>query len=103
LDRELVKSNIKVVGKYVRCHLFERTAFLFDKKLLDMGSKLHMDYLENCQPLIANGKLVPLNDEEVMPYMNILWMLMVKDGCYNTWLSSKRANAYQVVQNSFIS
>jgi hypothetical protein len=80
LDRELVESDIKAVGKYVRCHLFERTVFLFNKKLLDMGSKLHKDYLENCQPLIANGKLVALNDEEVMPYMNILWMLTNGEG-----------------------
>jgi hypothetical protein len=25
--------------------------------------------------------------------------LMVKDGCYNNWLSNKRSNLYQAVQN----
>jgi hypothetical protein len=28
---------------------------------------------------------------------------MVKDGCYNNWLSNKRSNLYQAVQNSFMS
>jgi hypothetical protein len=29
--------------------------------------------------------------------------LMVKDGCYNSWLSNKWSNSYQAVQNSFMS
>jgi hypothetical protein len=70
---------------------------------LDEGETLHKDYLKNCRPLIADGQLVLLNDLDVIPYMNILWAIMKKDGCYNTWLSSKRSNTYQVLQNSFIS
>jgi hypothetical protein len=44
---------------------------------------------------------VPLSKEEAQPYMNIVWNLMVKDGCYNNWMSNKRSNSYQAVQNSF--
>jgi hypothetical protein len=103
LDKELVAANIKLVGKYVKDVLFEKTVFLWDRKALDMNGKLHKDYLENCRPLLANGELVPLSKEEAWPYMNIVWNLMVKDGCYNNWLSNKRSNLYQAVQNSFMS
>jgi hypothetical protein len=68
---------------------------------LATNRKLHKDYLENCWLLLANGKLVPLSKVEARPYMNIVWNLMVKDGCYNNWLSNKRSNSYQAVQNSF--
>jgi SNF2 family DNA or RNA helicase len=77
--------------------------FLWDRKALDANRKLHKDYLENCRPLLANGELVPLSKEEAWPYMNIVWNLMVKDECYNNWLSNKRSNSYQAVQNSFMS
>ena len=60
---------------------FEKTVFLWDRKALDTNGKLHKDYLENCRLLLANGKLVPLSEEEAWPYMNIVWNLMVKDGC----------------------
>jgi hypothetical protein len=82
-DEELLAANIKLVGKYIKDVLFEKTVFLWDRKALDMNGKLHKDYLENCQLLLANGELVPLSEEEAWPYMNIVWNLMVKDGCYN--------------------
>jgi hypothetical protein len=82
-DEELLAANIKLVGKYIKDVLFEKTVFLWDRKALDMSGKLHKDYLENCQLLLANGELVPLSEEEAWPYMNIVWNLMVKDGCYN--------------------
>jgi hypothetical protein len=103
LDKELQAADIKLVGKYVKDVLFEKMVFLWDRKALDTNGKLHKDYLENCQPLLANGKLVPLSKEEARPYMNLVWNLMVKDGCYNNWLSNKRSNSYQAVQNSFMS
>jgi hypothetical protein len=78
---QAVAADIKLVGKYVKDVLFEKTVFLWDRKALDTNGKLHKDYLENCRPLLANGKLVPLSKEEARPYMNFVWNLMVKDGC----------------------
>ena len=102
-DEELLAADIKLVDKYVKGVLFEKTVFLWNRKALDTNGKLHKDYLENCRPLLANGELVPLSKEEARPYINIVWNLMVKDGCYNNWLSNKRSNSYQAVQNSFMS
>ena len=102
-DKDLVESDIKEVGKYVRGELFTRTIFVFDNKQLDEGGKLHKDYLKNCRSLLANGKLADLDDETVAQYMNIVWSIMKKEGRYKAWLARKRSNAYQATQNSFMS
>jgi hypothetical protein len=60
-DEELLAADVKLVGKYVKDVLFEKTVFLWDRKALGMNRKLHKDYLENCRPLLANGGLVPLS------------------------------------------
>jgi hypothetical protein len=98
-----VESDVKVVGNYVKDFLFEKVCYLWKRSLLDEGETLNKDYLKNCQPLISDGQLVLQNDSDVIPYMNILWAIMKKDRCYNTWLSSKRSNTYQALQHSFIS
>ena len=100
-NKELVECDIKVVGNYVRGDLFMRIIFVFDNKQLDEGGPLHKDYLKNCQSLLANGTLKDLNDDTVVLYMNIVWARMTKEGQYKAWLSRKRSNAYQALQNSF--
>ena len=100
-NNELVESDIKAVGKYVRGDLFARAVFLFDNTSLDKGGVLHKDYLKNCRSLLANGKLTDLSDETAVQYMNIVWARMTKEGCYNDWLSRRRSNAYQAMQNAF--
>jgi len=96
-----VESDVEAVGKYVRGDLFPRTVFLFNNTSLDEGGVLHEDYLKNCQSLLANGKLADLDDHDVVPYMNIVWTRMVKEGRYQAWLARKRSNAYQAMQNAF--
>jgi hypothetical protein len=100
-NKELVECNIKVVGNYVRGDLFTRTIFVFDNKQLDEGGPLHKDYLKNCQSLLPNGTLTDLNDDAVVQYMSIVWARMTKEGQYKAWLSRKRSNVYQALQNSF--
>ena len=100
-NKELVERDIKAVGMYVRGDLFTRTIFMFDNKQLDEGGPLHRDYLKNCRSLLANGTLTDLNDDAVVQYMNIVWARMTKEGQYKAWLSRKRSNAYQALQNSF--
>jgi hypothetical protein len=56
-DEELLAADIKLVDKYVKGVLFEKTVFLWNRKALDTNGKLHKDYLENCRPLLANGEL----------------------------------------------
>ncbi len=100
-NKELVERDIKAVGNYVLGDLFMRTIFVFDNKQLDEGGPLHKDYLKNCWSLLANGTLTDLNDDAVVQYMNIVWARMTKEGQYKAWLSRKRSNAYQALQNSF--
>ncbi len=97
-----MESDIEAVDKYVTGDLFTRTVFLFDNKQLDEGGLLHKDYLKNCRLLLANGRLVDLNDDAVVQYMNIVWAIIKKkEGWYKAWLSRKRSNAYQAMQNAF--
>jgi hypothetical protein len=75
-----VESDIEAVDKYVTGDLFTRTVFLFDNKQLDEGGLLHKDYLKSCRLLLANGRLVDLNDDAVVQYMNIVWAIIKKKG-----------------------
>jgi hypothetical protein len=36
-------------------------------------------------------------------YMNLLWTMMVKENCYQQWLSHKWLAKYQAVQDKFAS
>jgi hypothetical protein len=57
----------------------------------------------NCRVKIAGGKLVNNTDSEAEIYMNLLWNIMVKENCYQEWLSHKCSAKYQVVQDKFAS
>jgi hypothetical protein len=35
--------------------------------------------------------------------MNLLWTMMVKESCYQEWLSHKQSAKYQAVQDKFAS
>ena len=102
-NKELVESDIEAVGKYVRGDLFPRTVFLFDNNALNEGGVLHKDFLKNCPSFIANGALADptQNDGVVRQYLNILWLKMSKEGRCKGWLSGKRSNAHQAMQNAF--
>jgi hypothetical protein len=58
---------------------------------------LHKDYLTNCRAKIAGGKLMSAMDSKAEMYMNLLWTKMVKENCYQEWLSQKRLAKYQAV------
>jgi hypothetical protein len=57
----------------------------------------------NCRAKIADGKLMNAMDSEAETYMNLLWTMMVKENCYQEWLSHKRSVKYQAVQDKFAS
>jgi hypothetical protein len=57
--------------------------------------------LQNCRAKIAGSKLMNATDSEMEMYMNLLWTMMVKENCYQEWLSHKRSAKYQAVQDKF--
>jgi len=59
--------------------------------------------LVNCKGLLADGQLVLVSDEVAKTYMNVLWKNMTQADLYNKWMSAKRSNTYQAIQNNFMS
>jgi hypothetical protein len=53
--------------------------------------------------MIAGGKLMNATDSEAEMYMHLLWTMMVKESCYQEWLSHKRLAKYQALQDKFAS
>ena len=77
--------------------------FIFSKKAVEQGGALYEDYHRNCRPLLADGALVDTDDNDTKSYMEILWTTMTKDNSYREWMSHKRSNAYQAMQDKFMS
>jgi hypothetical protein len=87
----------------VKDTLFEWAVFVWNKTTIKKGEVLHQDYLKNCQMMVADGMLVNADDGDAEALMNVLWMMMEKDNSYHEWLSHKHSNAYQVMQDKFMS
>jgi hypothetical protein len=68
-----------------------------------LGGVLHKDYFTSCRAKIAGSKLMNAMDSEAETYMNLLWTMMVKENCYQEWLSHKLSMKYQAVQDKFAS
>ena len=105
LLRELLSDDLQQakdvtsIAWYVKDDLFYRSPFLFDKAL-EIGGILHKDYRQNCRQLIADGRLMTMNDDAAFTYMDALWKL-INNRKYKTWLSVKRSNTYQALQIRF--
>lgn len=96
-DRTVVKDYVQ------RPSFFENTVFIWTKNALEIGGPLHQNFLNKCKPLLANGRLTSLNDDEAEQYMNVLWIALQRDGSYIRWLSNKRSNKYQAIEDKFFS
>jgi len=100
-NKELVAEDINKVRHYVKEDLFERLVFVWNDGALNTGGVLHGDFLRNCRPLLADGTLVDLMDNEANTYMNGIWEKLVADNSYTTWLRQVRSSRYQAVENMF--
>jgi len=99
----LIEIDKNKVCDYVKSGLFERVIFIWNNKVLDIGKKLHADYLANCKGLLADGQLEQVSDEVAKMYMNVLWDNMTQGDLYNKWMSAKTSNTHQAIQNNFMS
>jgi len=98
-----VKEDLNVIGEYVKNDLYYRAVFLWDDSVLDEGTILHKDFLNNCKPKVANGQLMTEPNAEADAYLKFLWTRMQKDNLYRHWMGLKRSNAYQAVMEKFMS
>jgi hypothetical protein len=98
-----VREDLNRIRDYVKDELFYRTLFIYSDAMLEEGSVLHKDFIANCKPKLADGTLETAPADAVTVYLKYLWTLMVKDKCYREWLGLKRSNAYQAVQDKFVS
>jgi len=102
-DPAKIEEDKNKVRDYVKDELFERVIFVWDKAALQPSGVLHQDYMKNCKARLADGKLIDATDSDAETYMNLVWTIIVKENCYQTWLSNKRSNTYQAVQDRFMS
>jgi hypothetical protein len=102
-DPAKTEEDKNKVCDYVKDELFERVIFVWDKVALQPNGVLHQDYMKNCKAQLADGKLIDAMDSDAETYMNLVWTIIVKENCYQTWLSNKRSNTYQAVQDLFMS
>jgi len=102
-DPALVRAEKNKVQKYVQTELFEKVIFIWDRSVLDVGGKLHSDYMVKCRPLLADGQLTNISDDIRDMYMNLLWSIMTKDESYVAWMTKKRSNTYQGMHDGFMS
>jgi len=102
-DESKLKEDINQVRNYIKEDLFYRVIFIWDDEQLKEGAVLHTDFIDKCKPLLANGELMDAAQAETDAYLKYLWTTMLKDKCYQDWLGLKHSNAYQAVQDKFLS
>ena len=95
-----IKEDKNKVCDYVKNNLFERVAFIWDEKALDDGKVLHKDFLERCKSIVLDEDDGAANSE-AETYINFLWREMKSEKCYHEWMSQKRSNVYQSMQDKF--
>ena len=100
-DDARMEKDLRRIQRYVKEELFQKVVFLFNpKKQMECGSQLYNDFIANCKALIAQTGEA---DDTMDAYMRYLWQVMAQKKSYKEWLTAKRSNAYQAVQDKFLS
>ena len=102
-NKQKVALDKQTIRDYVKDDLFYRIVFVWTKQSLEEDGHLHKDFIKNCRSKIENGLLLRAEDTVAKAYLNYLWQVLVGDKCYNVWLSQKRSNVYQAMQDKFLS
>ncbi len=102
-DPSKIEENENETQDYVKEVLFKKVVFIWNKGALQPGGVLHKNFLTNCRAKIAGSKLMNAMVSKAEMYMNLLWTIVVKENCYQEWLSHKQLAKYQAVQDKFAS
>ena len=73
---------------------------MFNEGQMKKGSYLHRDFTSNCKAIVSSED-IGSNDDIIQTYLAFLWTMIARDRLYNKWLSTKRSNVYQAVQDKF--
>ncbi len=96
-DPSKIEENENETQDYVKEVLFKKVVFIWNKGALQPGGVLHKNFLTNCRAKIAGSKLMNAMVSKAEMYMNLLWTIVVKENCYQEWLSHKQLAKYQAV------
>jgi len=100
-DETRQEQDLRGIEKYVKDDLFYRVIFVFNEdEAYKDGKHLYNDFMERCESIVGN---VNGNSDDKKRYMKHLWKKMRTEKKYKEWLSLKRSNAYQAVQDKFYS
>ena len=99
-DDARVSGDIRKIERYVKDNLFQRIIFMFDEGQMKKGSYLHRYFMSNCKAIVSSED-IGSNDDIIQTYLAFLWMMIARDRLYNKWLSTKRSNVSQAVQDKF--
>ena len=110
-NKLVLSADLRRVERYVKDDLFSRVIFVFGDGQMKEGSFLHRDFVSNCSKLISrSGRAAGMghetegetsNNDVCEAYMTYIWTVLGRDKLYKKWMSTKRSNTYQAVQDKF--
>ena len=96
-----VGNDIIVIRSYVRDKLFEKSVVVWTKSALVKNGALYKDCVKSCKSLVADGRLMTVNNDEAEARMSVLWGKVEKS--YLQWMGKKRSATRQATQGGFMS
>ena len=98
-----IREDLDKVKKYVKDDLFYRVIDVFDDNQLEVDSYLYKDFMKRCKSIVTGVGGAGEGGGTMQAYMKYLWLQLGKNRSYSKWLSTKRSNCYQSVQDKFFS
>jgi len=96
-----ISEDLRKIKGYVKDDLFVRVIDVYNNNEFEIGSFLYRDFLKKCKPLVTDLGPEEEYNAKWSGYMKYLWSQLGIHKSYRAWLSVKRSNAYQAVQDRF--
>lgn len=85
----------------MRDKLFEKSVVVWTKSALVKNGVFYKDDVKNCKSLVADGRLMTVNNDKAEADMSMLWEKVEKS--YLQWMGKRRSATYQAIQDGFMS
>ena len=96
-----VGNDTTVIRSHVRDKLFEKSVVVWTKSALVKSRALYKDCVKSCKSLVADGRLMTVNNDEAEAHMSVLWGKVEKS--HLRWMGKKRSATRQATQDGFMS
>lgn len=100
-NERAVTSDMEKIMRYVKDDLFFRVIDVFSDEQFMADSYLHKDFMARARKVLPGAVIGDPITSDGTAYMKFLWTRLVSKKSYKDWLSMKRSNAYQAVQDRF--